>query len=452
VRKIIIPSLILQKKRERKRNNQLTRLRRENNGKIKIKTENIKENIEINECFISNEIKHSNKFIKTRDVIKRKFTLPSNFDIISNPEGVLIAINKIIDILLCKKIKKLNLSHAKVKKTSLGSESLLGLVVSELVLTKHDKKDLQVDNFTISGKLPKNNSDAIQLILSIGLIEELTKRLSRETNNVHDKNIHLFLDSSKPEQNSGLKVDQKAKTSKDCVDYLERCLNSHELTLSEEIQFKLKACLGEIIDNADEHSNRTKSNWIIRGYFNNTESPKNRYLELSVFNFGNSIIENFNELNENSKAKQNALRYVDKHKNKVSSDCLYSIHALQGSVSTKKDDEPTRGQGTVTLIETFELLYRDYCKLRDSNSDVNVEMNIISGRSVINFDGQYKSSTKINDDGSETFEMPFNKENSLSFPPDERITKKMNGISFPGVMINIRIPLQGNDKSPVETV
>jgi len=48
--------------------------------------------------------------------------------------------------------------------------------------------------------------------------------------------------------------------------------------------------------------------------------------------------------------------------------------------------------------------------------------------------------------------MPFNKENSLSFPPDERITKKMNGISFPGVMINIRIPLQGNDKSPVETV
>ncbi|WP_272694926.1 hypothetical protein [Providencia sp. PROV144] len=443
MRKYITPPLVLQKKRERKQKRKQNRLKKIQSSANKANVFQDKY-LEMSDAVITGEIIKINKVSTFGDRKSRKFRIPDNFDIFSNPEGSLHAINRIANILLGSKIRKLHLNHQKVVKNSLGSESLLGLVVSEIVLNRHDKSRKKYD-FTLSGQLPRK-TEARQLTQSVGLIKEMTVRHDKLSDNMQNNNILYFSAESRPEQSFGVKFDDKSKAAEDCVSYLESCLNKHDLTINKNIQHRLQACLGEILDNADEHSSRTRSNWYVKGYFNDTENEVERFLELSVFNVGNSIYDNFKELHEGSEVKGKAKKYVSQHNSLVSESCLYSVYALQGSVSTKRDQDPTRGQGTVTLIETFESIYADYRKLRDKDGCSKAEMNIISGDTVISFTGEYKSTTKQVRNGTEIFEMPFNEKNSLSYPPDIRYVKKMDKVFFPGVMINIRIPLQGSTK------
>ncbi|MEX9625738.1 hypothetical protein AB7X35_20305, partial [Proteus mirabilis] len=242
------------------------------------------------------------------------------------------------------------------------------------------------------------------------------------------------------------KVNKKSEVAEECVKYLDNCMRFHKLSLKENAKNRLSACLGEVLDNAEEHSGTTNSIWYVRGYFNNVKEE--RYLELSVFNLGNSIFDNFMLLPENSNIKNIASTYVNRHKGKLKDAALFTVAALQGDISTKKDADPTRGQGSVTLIENFESIYEEYCKLRNPESTENIaEMNIISGETVVYFDGKYKSIVEEKDNGEERFIMPFNEKNTLQAPPDTRSVYTMNDVRFPGVMINIRIPLKGSTES-----
>ncbi|MBN3104310.1 hypothetical protein H4F50_20930, partial [Pectobacterium brasiliense] len=124
---------------------------------------------------------------------------------------------------------------------------------------------------------------------------------------------------------------------------------------------------------------------------------------------------------------------------------LFTVASLQGSISTKSDSDPTRGHGTVTLIETFEAIYDGYKKLRGNGvGGKNAEMNIISGETIIKFDGRYRSKIDEIEGGSEKFVMPFNAKQSLDEPPEDKYVYTMTNVKFPGVMINIRMPLYGS--------
>ncbi|OCH06554.1 hypothetical protein [Aliivibrio fischeri] len=408
---------------------------------IKIKNKlNIRE-IQLPDAIFNNELKDTNSLKYTRPLLSNEFKLPLDFDIFSNPEKVLKNIEKVRHLLLKPKLDGFKMNHKNVKRNSLGSEALLGILVSEII--SHRKKHDSFIDFSFSGRYPIDK-DAKALVDDIGLVRELQDPDFKDAKqNQHNDKVHLFRADNRYHHGVSVKGgDKKTTTAKECVEHLEGCLNSHQLTIKKEAQDRLKACLGEVLDNANEHCGRTSSVWYVRSYFND-RSQKRPYFELMVLNLGNSIAQNFIQLPEDSDVKNTALNYVYRHDDVMDENALLTVAALQGNMSSKRDLDRTRGQGTVTLIETFESIYRDYCILRQPNGK-SAEMNLISGNTIIKFDGKYKSKVIEQETGSELFRMTFNDEQSLEFPPDENYVSVMEDVYLPGVMINIRIPLNGS--------
>ena len=113
-----------------------------------------------------------------------------------------------------------------------------------------------------------------------------------------------------------------------------------------------------------------------------------------------------------------------------------TVIALQGHVSSKnKSDKDTRGNGSIDLIEFFQMVYKE-CSLVDATRD-KVKMAILSGGTYILFDGTHQLVELEN--GIKT--VTFNKMNSLDELPDPKYVRGLKGIHFPGTVISIRFPL-----------
>ncbi|MFA0036478.1 hypothetical protein AB4423_07005 [Vibrio chagasii] len=382
-----------------------------------------------------------------------KLKLPKKFDIFRAPEIALRKVFELRDALLRPELETIRVDHSQVRQNSLGSEALLGILASEIVSYRHEMElsEEGARKLDVYGRFPKSDS-VRQIVDSIGLVRELSDPdFEDASEHKHIDNLHFFRADNRFFETVSIKDDKKRKVAEDCVEHLEKCLNSHQLTIKEEARKRLAACLGEVLDNANEHCCRTRSVWYVRSYFNDTNG---RSLELMVLNLGNSIAENFEALSEDSKIKAIAESYVQRHITEQPSSSLLTVAALQGNISSKSDKDPTRGQGSVTLIETFESIYNDYCILRKKKGEVQecAEMNLISGDTVVSFDGRYHSLVMDNADGSESFQMAFNPQQSLQFPPDKSSVYTMNEVFLPGLMINIRIPLKGSTEPLEETV
>ncbi|MEZ8191735.1 MULTISPECIES: protein kinase family protein [Vibrio] len=377
---------------------------------------------------------------------KYKFKVPGCFDLFAAPEEVLTAIAKFRSAALNPKIDEINIYHRNVVSNCLASEVLLGIVASEV----RNFRGRHKHPLRYQGVLPKSRSRAARVLLvHTGLLRQLMDKDNEDAKQIsHNRDVHVYRAENRFEQAlSSTGDDKTTEVAEECVEHLEECLNEHLLTLSASAKFRLVACLGEILDNANEHCNRTSKVWYVRSYLNNNWK-KHRYFELCVFNLGQSIAESFEVLDDVSAIKREALSYVQKHINVpgLTKESLLTVAALQGNVSSKRDTDDTRGQGSVTLIETFETIYNDYCSLRVNGSDNAPlpQMSLISGNTVINFDSTYSSLTHEHDDGSESFVISFNKSNTLDERPDPEYVRTMKEVKFPGVMINIRIPLQGH--------
>lgn len=429
------------KKSQKKSISNKKRIKRKNRLKSK---KNDNSNIMMSDTFISDSLINANPNIVTKRTIKQslKFKIPAVFDIFKNPEIVLRTILELNHILLNRRLNFITIDHRNLIKYGIGSEALLGLLASEIISNRRKQLD---DKMSLKGLYPTNQG-AREIVKSIGLSRELgDEQFKDATEHEHEENVHYFRYDNRYYNAPSTKVNKKSEVAEECVRYLDDCMKSHNLSLKENAKNRLSACLGEVLDNAEEHSGTNKSIWYVRGYFNNVKEE--RYLELSVFNLGNSIFDNFKALPESSKIKKIASSYVTRHKDKVKEESLFTVAALQGDISTKKDSDPTRGQGSVTLIENFESIYEEYCKLRKPNSVESIaEMNIISGETVVYFDGKYKSIVEEKKNGEERFIMPFNDKGTLKSPPDKTSVYTMNNVRFPGVMINIRIPLKGSTK------
>ncbi|MBG6029346.1 hypothetical protein [Providencia vermicola] len=443
MKKKIYPNELIRKKRLKKS------IKKSDSYKRRIKRlkkrKNTNHNLIMLDTFISDNLIKANPNITNIKNVKSsfKFKIPSVFDIFKNPEIVLKTILKLNLILLNRQLNFITIDHRNLIKYGIGSEALLGLLATEIISNRRKQFN---DEISLKGLYPKNKG-AKEIVKSIGLSRELGDEQFKDANeHEHTENVHYFRYDNRYHNSPSTKVNKKSEVAEECVKYLDNCMRFHKLSLKENAKNRLSACLGEVLDNAEEHSGTTNSIWYVRGYFNNVKEE--RYLELSVFNLGNSIFDNFMLLPENSNIKNIASTYVNRHKGKLKDAALFTVAALQGDISTKKDADPTRGQGSVTLIENFESIYEEYCKLRNPESTENIaEMNIISGETVVYFDGKYKSIVEEKDNGEERFIMPFNEKNTLQAPPDTRSVYTMNDVRFPGVMINIRIPLKGSTES-----
>ncbi|CAM3147453.1 hypothetical protein [Vibrio rarus] len=381
-----------------------------------------------------------------REIKKRKVNFPikGSFDIYEDPNSVFRTISTFRQLALNPNIDVIYTIHDRAN-TCMSSEALLGIVAAEVSEYRGQVKC----PVKMHGHMKQSTSDKV-LIGEVGIVGELNNAEIHGGVGIIKQNVFLFKSDNKLFESASLSAeDYKNETAIGCIKQLSKGLARFELRLMDGVEDELAMSLGEILDNAQEHCHRTSPSWYVRSFLNTDDSCL-RYFELMVMNLGHSIAQTFEMLPDTSAAKADAMSYARRHSNLFTTEELLTVAALQGNVSSKKDEDMTRGQGTIRLIETFETISKEFVELRgsgDTKKNCTPIMNIISGKTVITFNGKYKSKIVINEDGSEDVHIPFNQEETLKLPPDSTSISSMANTYFPGVMINIRIPLNGRTKT-----
>ncbi len=209
----------------------------------------------------------------------------------------------------------------------------------------------------------------------------------------------------------------------------------------------LGAYLGEILANAEDHAGYL--DWTVQGYLDNTlDVPM---CEIAIFNFGRSIAESLQSVDEHGYTWKQVSPYLDMHTQRKlfgrtwREEDLLTVIALQGNVSRlNTSEQTTRGQGTVELIDFFQRI-NDVC-----NGDTgSARMAIVSGSTYILFDGTYRM--EVQEEGAGKV-IAFNSDNDLYQRPDPKFVKNLGDQRFPGTIISIKFPLSLAESSLVEEV
>lgn len=225
------------------------------------------------------------------------------------------------------------------------------------------------------------------------------------------------------------------------MEYISKCANRIGVSLNAKEQENLSISIGEILINAEEHST-TKCRCSVGYFTSSTTDDTNRELNLVIMNFGDSIYKTFKKLDSNKISIVQSMEALSKKysiskyfSSNLDEESLWTLYSLQEGVSSvPKEKYPLRGNGSIQFIESF-------FKLKElSQATDDSYLRIVSGRTQIVIDGQYKIITKKNSE-NETFKIiTFNKSGSLEDRPDNKKVFK-NKNYLPGTIIQMRLNL-----------
>lgn len=228
---------------------------------------------------------------------------------------------------------------------------------------------------------------------------------------------------------------------------MNKCLERVNKTLNSKALREMGYVVGETLINAEEHSSLNYRYMI--GYFEECNDDSKHYgvFNLVIMNFGQSIYEKFkypiDEVKLNTECLSRMQELSDAFTKKrwfrtaeFTEETLWTLYSLQQGVTSVPNQE--RGNGTIQFIESF-------FKLK-GNKDVDdvSRMYILSGNSIIEFDGTYRLSDLKDDNGVPRGIISFNSSGSLLDKPDTRYVRSVNQY-FPGTAIFIRILLNEDD-------
>lgn len=380
------------------------------------------------------EGRYKNPRFRPRGNVSR-FTLPETFSFSRNPNETISILKRIAKDARACRVPRIILDHRRVKDIGLGADTILGLLLNEV-----QREASSAPRAYIRGYKPKNPAirkmmDEVGSVRAINDFEgriEIELKSSAHVFRFHHRDKMGEIDPSEP--------DLVARTIKKFVDHLNECLGliGKELTASG-LQ-RLGEYVSEVISNANEHSGIHE--WIAVGYIDNNDSEL--VYRSVIVSIGKTIAENFLGLQRDSYAWRCIEGYVNAHKQHgLFSETwreqdLLTVVALQGDISSlNKSKDDTRGQGTVDLIEFFQMVHDECAK--DQKLQVST-MHILSGSSLIWFDGTYR----MQKDQTGRAVLAFNAQNSLSELPNSKYVTRLAQESFPGALISVTLPLLGS--------
>jgi len=374
------------------------------------------------------------------------FKLPRTFSFLEDPEKALSTIHEITSALTNRRCRSIELNYQHCRRYSLGSEALLG-VLGRVI--KHQKRT-NGRTVTINGVYPSEPNHT-EIVRDVGIVKEIDA--DKEHRDLADtKQQFIFMkEKTSTAKGSAYARDDKNQTSENFVKYINDCLaESISKKLTEKACRTLKSCVSELLDNAERHAmDKQQGKWYVRAHVNfSHEHPS---CEIVIFNFGKTIAATYDGLSaEHFSYSQQVKPYVDRHLGVrgLTREALITVASLQGRVSCKNNDERrTCGTGTVELLNFFQELHDDICSSGlTKNNELRPLMALMSGNTWIKFDGTYRLSftNDVADDRSlEEAVYPLNDTpGKLADPPDTEFVKSLDTGFFPGVMINIRFPLE----------
>lgn len=219
------------------------------------------------------------------------------------------------------------------------------------------------------------------------------------------------------------------------VSYIDKCLMHNSYSLTADGKGTLGNMIGEILNNAEDHSPLNTYYVTANYYIDKGENNENvGILNLSFMNFGYSIYEGLEQTQNDNKEVYSFLneRFIELGKVPFSKENIFTLYALQQGVSRLKYQDKSRGTGTMTFINCFYSI-GDY---ENTARELSPKLSILSGTTHILCNNKYRPFKSS--DGS--FLLSLNSENDLNKPPDDKNVLSLK-YNFPGTILSVRFCL-----------
>lgn len=382
--------------------------------------------------FVENKLAFgSNEIIFENEV----FVIPEVFSIIENYTETTLFLRKFFNALYSQSFENVLIDYQFCKEIDVCASMCMDIILAEFI---NYYNQCTIDRHSVKIKSIKpinfNRYDIEKVLFSIGAYKNI-KGVDIKFDNVIPFPIKIG-------HKDNPKLDEKREQDiTRTVDYIINCLAKLNKRLTNTAETNFYKVIGEVIQNAEEHSN-TKKRFLI-GHFEENKDEAGNYgvFNLAILNFGNTFYETFkNTDNPNTLIIQEMEHLSEKftskswfRKQKFEEETLWTLYALQDGVTRMKDWK--RGNGAIRFIESFINLKGD------TVTDDLSKMVITSGHTRIIFDGKYQiTKRKRGTDGGEFKMMTFNTTGNIEELPDENYVKYEDNY-FPGTIISVKLKL-----------
>jgi hypothetical protein len=207
--------------------------------------------------------------------------------------------------------------------------------------------------------------------------------------------------------------------------------------LNEDAQANIINMVGEILDNAERHSNIVHGlgSWSVAGFMMKKGDEGNDKLvcHLAFISEGCSIAESL--MSGEDKTKAAAKNYYDgiSRKTRLEKETCYTVYALQDGVTRLPTNRAIGGSGLMEIAEVA-------ANLSEESKNAVSQVTIISGKSCINFKTPYIRGLRGQNIGAPRTQY-FNNFNQPTEAPDSSHVMDLK-FPLPGTLISIRFTLE----------
>ena len=356
--------------------------------------------------------------------------IPETFSLIDNYSETTNFLNKLFNTLDQQSYGSIIIDYQYCKQIDVGASVCMDIMLSEFI-NYFNKCERGRHKVRINRIKPINyeSYNIKKILFSIGAFRNIRGFV------VNFENILAFpiiIGNNKDPQNPSKREIDITKT----VDYVIESLGKLNKTLTATAETNFYKVIGEVLQNADEHSDLSRRYSI--GYFENSKQGDYGVFNLAILNFGNTIYETFKNPSCENKYVLNQMKDLSSKFTKkgffksaeFEEETLWTLYSLQDGVTRIEDWD--RGNGSIRFIENF-------FKLKGETSDTISKMVISSGHTRVIFNGEYDTVEKIRGSNNKKYKMmTFNKTGDIEDKPDPKyVTFEKN--YFPGTLISARI-------------
>lgn len=360
--------------------------------------------------------------------------IPKIFSLIENPDISLNTLEQIAQATRDKKIQELFLDHSQCDILDIDASAIMDILIVDA------KKEWKIKNHAVNlhGLYSKVNPKVNEILKITGLIKHIghsdSDTVPMDTKTQY-KIFDLYKGTKTEEPNPYRSTEAEHVTTK-LTKYFDEILQKSDRELNSDGKNYLSSLIGEVIDNAEQHSdNKT---WYVIGYMDELKNKTGR-VNITILDFGNSIHKTISEADLVPETKKNIEQLIFKHttknlfnfEEKWTPENLWTLFALQEGISrfNTQYSEKDRGYGTIEMIEFF-------LDLAQLSYYIKPSMIILSKSTYILFDGTYRLN-EINIDGQFRKIIAFNKNNTLEEKPDHKFVRNLKN-KFPGTIISMK--------------
>lgn len=378
-----------------------------------------------------------NGFCSTNDIFDNSvIEVPHTFSIIDDYSNTTLFLRKLINTLHYQSYEHIIIDYKNCNQIDVCASMCMDIILNEFIVYfescgkgRHSVKIREITPINYS------SYNVTKILFSIGAYRNL-KGWRINFDNIIPFSI-LVGNKDNPKLDDKRELDI-TKT----VDYLIESLATLNRKLTDEAETNFYKVIGEVIQNAEEHSS-SKFRFLI-GFFEKSLNDLQSFgvFNLAILNFGNSFYETFkNGENPNclviEQMEKLSSRYTASNffrKKVFEEETLWTLYSLQDGVTRFKDWD--RGNGTMRFIEKF-------LELKGEEQNDFSKMVLTTGHTRIIFDGSYDI-VLAERNKTEFKMMTFNSSGNIEDIPDNNFVRYEENY-FPGTMISVKLKLDSEN-------